>query len=72
MGILTSSRYPEEVRGQHTPMVTTEQFYRVQAILDGRNTNIAVPIARRNKENEKFPLRRIFRCNKCNTVLTGA
>lgn len=27
MGLLTSRRYPEEIRGQHTPMVTSEQFY---------------------------------------------
>ena len=72
MGILTSCKYPEEVQGQHTPMVTAEKFYRVQAILDGRNTNSSSPIARHNKENTEFPLRRIFRCKNCNTVLTGA
>src|SRR3989344_3674834 len=27
MGLLTSKSYPEEVRGQHIPMVTKEQFY---------------------------------------------
>ena len=35
-GMLTSTKYPEEVRGQHMPMVTAEQFYKVQAILEGR------------------------------------
>ncbi len=71
MGILTSSVYPEEIRGQHTPMVTSEQFYKVQAILDGRNNNIGVPIARHNRENAEFPLRRILKCSRCGTVLTG-
>lgn len=72
MGILISSRYPEEVRGQHTPMITEKQFYKVQAIIDGRNTNIAIPIAKRNKDNTDFPLRRIMQCGKCGFVLTGA
>ena len=37
MGILTSAKYKEEVKGQHVPMITEEQFYKVQAIIDGRN-----------------------------------
>jgi site-specific DNA recombinase len=72
MGILTSERYPEEVKGQHPPMVTEQQFYRVQAILDGRNVNIATPLAKKNKDNTEFPLRRVMHCGKCGTVFTGA
>ncbi len=72
MGILTSSVYPEEIQGQHTPMVTQEQFYRVQAIIDGRKTNWTAPIARHNKDNPDFPLRRILKCSKCGAVFTGA
>lgn len=72
LGILTSTKYSEEVRGQHPPMVTEQQFYRVQAILDGRNTNIATPLAKKNKENTDFPLRRVMNCGKCGTVFTGA
>ncbi len=71
MGILTSSRYPEEVRGQHLPMVTEALFYRVQAVIDGRNTSINVPIARRNKDNVEFPLRRLVYCSICGTALTA-
>lgn len=71
IGILTSKRYPEEVRGQHIPMVTEALFYRVQAAIDGRNTNIHVPLARRNPDNKEFPLRRLVLC-RCNTPLTGA
>lgn len=69
MGILTSSRYPEEIRGQWEPMITEDQFYKVQAIITGRttfDTNIA-----RAYDNEDFPLRRIARCS-CGAVLTGA
>ncbi len=71
MGILTSSTYPEEIQGQHTPMVTSDQFYRVQAILDGRNNSIGIPVVRHNKENAEFPLRRILKCSRCGMVLTG-
>lgn len=71
IGILTSEKYPEEVRGQHLPMVTEELFYRVQAVIDGRNTNIHVPIARRNIDNAEFPLRRIVKCGICGNPVTG-
>jgi len=71
-GLLTSSCYPEEVRGQHAQMITKELYYKVQAIIDGRNTNIKVPLARKNPDNPDFPLRRIVKCIKCDTVFTGA
>lgn len=69
-GYLTSSRYPEEVKGQHVPMISEEQFYKVQAILDGRNPN-KVALAKRTFENTDFPLRRIVKCGKCGYGLTG-
>lgn len=72
MGVLISEKHPEEVRGQHPPMVTEQLFYRVQAILDGRNTNLAVPFAKRKKDNADFPLRKIVNCGKCGGIFTGA
>lgn len=71
MGILTSDKYPEEVKGQHIPMVTEEQFYRVQAILDGRNRSTPLSV-RKGRDNTDFPLRRIVRCSKCGAPFTGA
>ncbi len=71
MGLLTSDKYPEEVKGQHTPMITEEQFYKVQSILDGRNRgNPLMP--KKSRDNTDFPLRRILRCSKCGTPFTGA
>lgn len=70
-GFLVSPTYPEEIRGQHVPMITEEQFYKVQAILDGRNNN-KTALARRTFENKDFPLRRIVKCGKCGIGLTGA
>lgn len=71
-GKIISKKYGEEVEGQHTPMITEEQYYRVQAILDGRNTSISLPLARRNRDNPDFPLRRIVKCSKCGASFTGA
>ena len=70
MGLLTSKSYPEEVKGQHTPMVTQEQFYKVQAILDGRNNNPS-RMPKYTRDNPDFPLRRMVCCNKCGTPFTG-
>lgn len=70
-GILSSVTYPEEVKGQHVPMITEEQFYKVQAILDGRNPN-KIALAKRTFENPDLPLRRIVKCAKCGWGLTGA
>ena len=71
MGKIISKKYSQEVLGQHPPMVTEEQFYRVQAVLDGRNVNISAPLARRNPDNPDFPLRRIVKCDKCGASMTG-
>ncbi len=70
IGILSSEKHPEEVQGQHVPMVTEALFYRVQAVVDGRNTNIHVPLAKRARDNKEFPLRRLVKC-KCGIPLTG-
>lgn len=71
MGVITSRRYPDEAKGQHIPMITEQQFYKVQAILDGRNVN-KVALAKRNSEKPEFPLRRLVRCARCSMGLTAA
>lgn len=71
IGKIVSKKYGQEVPGQHPPMVTEEKFYRVQAVLDGRNVNISAPLARRNPDNPDFPLRRIIKCGKCGASMTG-
>ena len=71
MGTLSSPTYPEEPKGQHVPMISEQQFYKVQAILDGRSPG-KVAFAKRNSSNTDFPLRRIVKCAQCNVGLTGA
>ncbi|MDE2589140.1 MAG: recombinase family protein, partial [Patescibacteria group bacterium] len=71
-GVVQSKKYGHEVPGQHPPMISEEMYYKVQAILDGRNTNIHIPLVRRNPDNPDFPLRRIVKCQRCGTIFTGA
>ncbi len=70
IGIISSRKYPDEVKGQHVPMISEQQFYKVQAFLDGRN-NQKLSIIKRERSNEHFPLRRIVRCAKCGLGLTA-
>ncbi len=70
MGVLASPTYKEEVKGQHVAMIGEPQFYKVQAILDGRNVN-KIALAKRNSTNPDFPLRRVIKCAKCGMGLTG-
>ncbi|HSW97978.1 MAG TPA: recombinase family protein [Candidatus Saccharimonadales bacterium] len=70
MGILTSKKYPEEIKGQHEPMITEKQFYKVQAIIEGRNT-CGMTIGKRLKDNPDFPLRRVIKCGTCLGPLSG-
>lgn len=71
MGKIISQKYGLEIQGQHTPMVTEKEFYQVQAVLDGRNVNIAKPLAKRNRDNPEFPLRRLVKCGRCGASFTG-
>ena len=52
-------------------MVSEALFYRVQAVIDGRNTNVHLSVARRNKDNTEFPLRRLVKCDNCGNHVTG-
>lgn len=71
-GKVVSKQYGLEVQGQHAPMITEETFYRVQAIIDGRNHNTPMMLARRSHHNPDFPLRRIVHCGRCGQSFTGA
>ena len=71
-GKVVSKKYGLEVDGQHPPMITEEVYYRVQAILDGRNFNSPVILAKRTRNNPDFPLRRIVQCGRCGQSFTGA
>ncbi len=69
MGLVHSPTYKEKIKGQFEPMISEEQFYKVQAILDGRSTQIITQ--KRCRDNESFPLRGIVKC-VCGKGFTGA
>lgn len=66
-GILVDPWSGEEFEGQHAPMVTREEFARVQHVL--RRSHQAVP---HKKTRADFPLRGVVRCNDCQHYLTGS
>ena len=70
-GILTSKTYSEEVKGQQVAMITVEQFYKVQAIMDGRNCS-GMTIGKRMQDNTDIPRRRRIKCGKCMGPFAGA
>lgn len=70
-GILTSDTYKEEIQGQHRPMISSEQFYKVQRALDGRCVSKTATNVKKTRNNKAFPLRRIVKCDKCGMGLTA-
>jgi site-specific DNA recombinase len=66
-GILTDPWTGEEYQGKHVPVVSQEDFARVQRVINGRNRSVS-----HQKEREEFPLRGFVRCNTCSHALTGA
>jgi site-specific DNA recombinase len=65
-GILVDPWSKEEYPGNHVPMVTVEDFERVQAILSRRGRSIP-----HHKERPEFPVRGLARCTVCRQYLTG-
>ncbi len=66
-GILIDPWSGAEFEGKHVPMVTPEEFARVQCVLARRDRSRP-----HLKEREEFPLRGLVRCDACRQGLTGA
>src|SRR5665213_80838 len=66
-GILRDPWTGEEHNGKHAPMVTREEFARVQQVIAARNRSGA-----HQKEHPDFPRRGVVRCDGCHHYLTGA
>jgi site-specific DNA recombinase len=72
-GKIVSPKWGEEVLGQHTPMITEAQFYRVQEVLGGRaSTADRTVVGKWSRDNDEFTLRRIVKCTWCGRSYTGA
>lgn len=70
-GTVTSTTYKEEVQGKHRPMISLEQFYKVQEALDGRCVSRKAVNIKKIRSNEVFPLRRVIKCAECGMGLTA-
>lgn len=55
----------EEYNGHHTPMITKEEFDRVQQIIDPLHTT------RPKDKSHNFPLRNLFKCGECGFAITA-
>jgi|SRR5579872_3727190 len=57
----------EQFPGKHAPLVTHEDFARVQRVISARNRSIT-----HQKDRVEFPLRGLVRCDTCRHALTAA
>jgi site-specific DNA recombinase len=65
-GILVDPWDGQEYTGKHTPMVTKQEFARVQVVIARRNRSRP-----HQKDNPAFPLRGFVRCHACEHPVTG-
>jgi site-specific DNA recombinase len=65
-GILVDPWSGEQHLGKHIPMVSAEDFARVQSIIARKNRSLP-----HQKERLEFPLRSFARCATCRQCLTG-
>lgn len=66
-GVLADPWSGEEYEGKHIPMVSREEFAKIQQIVGGRNRSIP-----HQKTRPEFPLRGLVRCGNCLRHLTGS
>jgi DNA invertase Pin-like site-specific DNA recombinase len=66
-GIIVNPWTNEEFEGVHKPMITKEEYYKIQNILSGKFTRVKRLII-----NPNFPLRSTVKCGICGKQLTGS
>ncbi len=67
-GIITNPWTEKDVEGLHKPMITKNEMYQILMILSGKKR----VVAKYNKYNPDFPLRRTVLCGACGRALTGS
>lgn len=67
-GVVTDPWSGEEYRGLHTPMITQEEFAKIQMVKQGLSNNATHS---RLKSNPDFPLRGTVRC-ACGNLMTAS
>ena len=67
-GILLDPWTQEEYRGLHKPMITEQEFFLAQEILNGKSR----AFISKKLLNPDFPLRGFIRCGSCSNYYTGS
>jgi site-specific DNA recombinase len=67
-GIIINPWTGEEIEGLHEPMITKEEMYQIQLVRSGKTKQLA----KYNKYNPDFPLKRTVLCGSCHKPLTGS
>lgn len=66
-GIIVNPWTNEEVQGIHEPMITKEEYFKIQSILSGKSNRV-----KRIRKNPNFLLRQTVKCGCCGEYLTGS
>ena len=66
-GIIVNPWTNEEVQGIHEPMITKEEYFKIQSILSGKSNRV-----KRIRKNPNFLLRQTVKCGNCGEQLTGS
>lgn len=66
-GIIINPWNNEEVQGLHKPMITKEEYQKIQYLLSGNLKGI-----KHKRINPNFPLRGTVKCGHCGHALTGS
>ena len=66
--LIKTKWFSEPIPAKHTPIISQELFYKVQAILDSKKPNIKPQL----RNHPDFPLRNFLRCDKCGEKLTAS
>lgn len=65
-GILINSLIDEPVKGNWPPLVSHDNFIKVQQLLDGNPSGF-----NQNKNEDERPLSRLLKCNDCGSYMVG-
>lgn len=68
IGILQSRKYGK-AQGKHQPMIDEDVFFKVRAVLTGRNIS---RVPKNHKMRDELPLRTFLQCYYCKSPVTGA
>ena len=67
-GLIKTDWHPDYIDAVHEPIISKQEFFRVQAVLDGRRPRVGPKL----RNHPDFPLRNFVVCANCGRRLTGS